>query len=365
MWEVLGLDRQMRETYRMLLREQVCTAADVSERLGLSWSQAEDALDRLAAAGLAVPMPEAPHRIIPVDPQRSFGPLLARRQAEVAARQQELARTQEAVLTLVAAFSTREPHSPPAPPRFCTGVAEVCEQIEALLLAAQVSVVCVLPSASWDLALTVRSDPVEQALDRGVTVRVLYPDAVRTDPAALGQAKWLLAAGGVVRVGSALPPALIIVDGRVVLVPADGEVPTALVVYNRPMTRALGTLFDLAWQDAYPVQAAPAPDPSTGLSNSERCLLRLLGKGMTDASAARQLGVSLRTVRRMMAEIMARLGARSRFEAGIRAAERGWIGSAPRTLPHQPATHVGHPAHTPHAVTSRPRQAVTPAILTS
>jgi DNA-binding CsgD family transcriptional regulator len=113
---------------------------------------------------------------------------------------------------------------------------------------------------------------------------------------------------------------------------------------------------DLAWQDAYPVQAAPAPDPSTGLSNAERCLLRLLGKGMTDASAARQLGVSLRTVRRMMAEIMARLGARSRFEAGIRAAERGWIGSAPRQLPHQPA---------PHAVSTRPRQPVTPVIMTS
>ncbi|GAB2680493.1 hypothetical protein [Kribbella swartbergensis] len=46
-----------------------------------------------------------------------------------------------------------------------------------------------LPSEAWDLALPVRSDPVEQAIDRGVAIRVLYPDAVRADPAALGQAK--------------------------------------------------------------------------------------------------------------------------------------------------------------------------------
>ncbi|GAB2680499.1 hypothetical protein [Kribbella swartbergensis] len=77
---------------------------------------------------------------------------------------------------------------------------------------------------------------------------------------------------------------------------------------------------------------------------------------MTDASATRQLGVSLRTVRRMLAEIMACLGARSRFRAGIPAPERGWIGSGPCQLPHQPA---------PHAVPSRPRQTLAPVIMSS
>jgi len=40
---------------------------------------------------------------------------------------------------------------------------------------------------------------------------------------------------------------------------------------------------------------------------------------------ARKLGVSVRTSRRITAELTQRLGARSRFQAGARAVERGWI----------------------------------------
>ncbi|MDP9611903.1 MULTISPECIES: LuxR C-terminal-related transcriptional regulator [Streptomyces] len=46
---------------------------------------------------------------------------------------------------------------------------------------------------------------------------------------------------------------------------------------------------------------------------------------LTDSAVARQLGMSDRTVRRVVAQLMERLGAQSRFEAGVRAVERGWI----------------------------------------
>jgi len=46
---------------------------------------------------------------------------------------------------------------------------------------------------------------------------------------------------------------------------------------------------------------------------------------VTDEAAARRLGVSLRTVRRWASHLADRLGARSRFQAGVRARERGWI----------------------------------------
>jgi DNA-binding NarL/FixJ family response regulator len=61
------------------------------------------------------------------------------------------------------------------------------------------------------------------------------------------------------------------------------------------------------------------------LSPGERELLLPLAKGMTDEAAAKRLGVSLRTVRRQMAALMERLGASSRFEAGLKAAQRGWL----------------------------------------
>ncbi|GAA3924602.1 helix-turn-helix domain-containing protein [Actinoplanes auranticolor] len=53
------------------------------------------------------------------------------------------------------------------------------------------------------------------------------------------------------------------------------------------------------------------------LDGRERELLKLLAAGMTDESAAVRLGISARSVRRMMSGVMDRLGARSRFQAGI------------------------------------------------
>ncbi|MHA6761546.1 response regulator transcription factor [Streptacidiphilus sp. PAMC 29251] len=61
------------------------------------------------------------------------------------------------------------------------------------------------------------------------------------------------------------------------------------------------------------------------MTDTERELLRLLGSGLTDDTAGLRLGLSTRTVRRHMASIMERLNAASRFEAGIKAAQRGWL----------------------------------------
>jgi DNA-binding NarL/FixJ family response regulator len=57
-------------------------------------------------------------------------------------------------------------------------------------------------------------------------------------------------------------------------------------------------------------------------------VLRLLAQGDTDEAAARKLGVSARTVGRVAADLMERLGARSRFQAGARAGEQGWLSAA-------------------------------------
>ncbi|WP_238430957.1 LuxR C-terminal-related transcriptional regulator [Frankia nepalensis] len=68
-----------------------------------------------------------------------------------------------------------------------------------------------------------------------------------------------------------------------------------------------------------------AGDDDAPPSPSELLLLRLLADGAKDEAAARSLGVSVRTVRRMVADLMRRLDARSRFQAGILAKHRGWL----------------------------------------
>ena len=78
------------------------------------------------------------------------------------------------------------------------------------------------------------------------------------------------------------------------------------------------------WENATPLGVAQ-PRVRQNLTRQDAALLRLLSQGDTDEVVARKLGVSVRTVRRMASELMAELGARSRFQAGVRASERGWL----------------------------------------
>ncbi|MET8630960.1 LuxR C-terminal-related transcriptional regulator, partial [Kitasatospora sp. NPDC004669] len=47
--------------------------------------------------------------------------------------------------------------------------------------------------------------------------------------------------------------------------------------------------------------------------------------GHTDDAIAKRLGVSPRTARRIATDLMERLNARSRFQAGVRATQAGWL----------------------------------------
>jgi DNA-binding NarL/FixJ family response regulator len=62
---------------------------------------------------------------------------------------------------------------------------------------------------------------------------------------------------------------------------------------------------------------APTPD--------ERRLLELLAEGRTDEVVARSLGCTRRTLQRRLRRIFEKLGAESRFQAGVLAERAGWI----------------------------------------
>lgn len=54
-------------------------------------------------------------------------------------------------------------------------------------------------------------------------------------------------------------------------------------------------------------------------------VLACLTEGLTDAAAAARTGLSPRTYARRVSELLALLGAASRFQAGALAVRRGWM----------------------------------------
>jgi DNA-binding NarL/FixJ family response regulator len=62
-----------------------------------------------------------------------------------------------------------------------------------------------------------------------------------------------------------------------------------------------------------------------GGDRRDRTILALMAAGATDATIARQTGISQRTVERRVRALMDQLGAGTRFQAGVQAARRGLI----------------------------------------
>jgi DNA-binding CsgD family transcriptional regulator len=162
-------------------------------------------------------------------------------------------------------------------------------------------------------------------------IRLIYQASCRNDPTTLAYVRWLAERGGEVRTRPSLPMMLVVVDREVAFVPRMIENPAAgaLEVRDPSLVAALVDWFTGLWEGAEPLgDARRAPEIT---AQTRRELLRLMASGLTDEAAGRRLGLSGRTVRRSMADIMAELGAASRFQAGVAAQRRGWLDAAATT----------------------------------
>ncbi|MGW0771746.1 response regulator transcription factor [Streptomyces sp. NPDC002676] len=165
-------------------------------------------------------------------------------------------------------------------------------------------------------------EPVLQALrgeDRSKYVRIAFP--LSYDPGAQATYADWLQSGAQVRQSHRLPPgALMLTDQGALMTTRSHSGFTWARTEDPGTLSALRILAQTLWQ-----QAEPLAQPQVVLSEAEQQILAALLQGLTDQAIARRLNTSDRTVRRMVAQLMERLGAQSRFEAGVRVVERRWI----------------------------------------
>ncbi|WP_157545225.1 DNA-binding response regulator [Microtetraspora fusca] len=162
----------------------------------------------------------------------------------------------------------------------------------------------------------------------GITVDKLVSPAALADEAARSHLREVAARGARVRISSApLPHETIIIDRRVMILAGRGTpgMREFTVTTSPVLVDGVYSLFRAAWETATDLAAYLRGDVPH-LDTGSRAVLRALGAGYTDESAARQLGLSLRTYRRRVAELMTTLEADSRFQAGLRAGELGLTG---------------------------------------
>ncbi|MFD0277021.1 LuxR family transcriptional regulator [Kitasatospora sp. NPDC127111] len=128
-----------------------------------------------------------------------------------------------------------------------------------------------------------------------------------------------------IRIARVPPLQALLVDGTTALVVAEAATGVRASVIQKPeVLHTLGTLFESVWRNAVPAGERIVFGDRDRAALAQQ-ILGALRAGVTDEVAARELTVSVRTYRRHVAEIMALLGAQSRFQAGVRAAELGLL----------------------------------------
>ncbi|GAA2126540.1 helix-turn-helix domain-containing protein [Nocardioides bigeumensis] len=166
---------------------------------------------------------------------------------------------------------------------------------------------------------------ITAAIAKGRRSRAIYPVVALSEAPDVLRAR--ARAGEQIRLLPDLPTRLMVIGTTHAVVPEPlgyADEPR-LLVRQGALVESLILLFEELWARASPVPEMDNLAGGEARPDLRRFLLQLLAAGQKDEQIARTLGMSLRTVRRRIADVMSELGADSRFQAGVEAIRRGWI----------------------------------------
>ncbi|MFD9677670.1 LuxR C-terminal-related transcriptional regulator, partial [Streptomyces sp. NPDC059981] len=305
---------------------------DLGRALGICAQEAGAALDRLAERHLVRRDPADPRQGHALPPQIALADLTAETEARIAAEtavhQQRLAAMREEIQRF-----TRLAH-PGVPDTGQDGVTLLPDIETVHTLLQQEAARCrheVIACQPGDVSRNPANlEPAlardRALLERGIRMRTLQQHSVRFHGPTQAYVAAATALGGQYRTAHELFGRLIVFDETVAFLPADTTTWGAVVVREPHLIAYLRGIFEQAWTHARVFVDATtlgAEALEQAARDIDTTLLRLLAAGLKDETIARRLGLSLRTVRRRVADILERLGAESRFQAAVIATRTG------------------------------------------
>ena len=323
MLAAIGLDETHESAYRALVSVGAADVPDLARRLMLGEQDTERALRGLERRGLAAQSSGRPGRWVAAPPGVALGALLAQ-------QRHELERAELAAALLAEEY--RAAASEPAVHdlvEVVIGASAVTQRFLQLQLGATEEV-CALVTGNPVAVTGTENDAEEQAAGRGVRYRVVVERAVLDRPDGISELTAALGRDEQVRVVETVPTKLVVADRSLAMVPLTSHTsePAALVVHASGLLELLSGLFESVWRDALPLRLGASGVTEQGQDGPDGIdleVLSLLLAGLTDASAAKQLDLGLRTVQRRVKRLMELSGVTTRLQLGWQAYERGWV----------------------------------------
>ncbi|WP_394618972.1 hypothetical protein JNUCC0626_07690 [Lentzea sp. JNUCC 0626] len=210
------------------------------------------------------------------------------------------------------------------------GLDEIRARLDDLAFFAHREVMAMQPDGPLSAEYIEAARPLDlRCLRRGVRMRTIVLHEAVADDRTEKYVQELVALGAHVRSVEHSMERMLIYDRTVAVVPMDpgNSARGALIIRQPGLVMSMIALFDRVWKDARPVQASEPAAATTGehLQLLEKQILTVLSNSSKDEIAAREMGMSVRTFRRHVADLMTRLGAENRFQAALLAKDRGWL----------------------------------------
>lgn len=324
----IGYTRDQERFYVRLLSQSGREVLSAAQALLREPAELEREMEPFAARGL-VRVEDG--RVFVASPDEALSRLVQDAAASAARAEAQMARVRAALPFLTATGARPRPgevHGVNQLDGEVSSGGNVPGLLAALILASQGDLLQLRPDQYRGPVAATPDAPDEMAnllrtvVASGRRLRSIYPvQALQEAPEVLAARAEL---GEEIRLIPEVPTRMLVLGRTHAILPEPlgfADEPRSLI-RQRGLVDALTMWFEELW-----ARAAPAPELGGGspAPDLRRFLLQQLAIGAQDEQIARRLSISLRTVRRRVAEVMAELGAESRFQAGVEAVRRGWL----------------------------------------
>lgn len=315
--EDLGLTPEEERVYRALVGRADATEEEIAATAppgpGRSTATAT-ALASLRRRGLVTAHPDG-RRFMAASPALSLG-------AELIERREGLQRAELALTELVEAYRTG---SMVRGQRELVEVVEGVEAVQQRYVQLQLSARSTIDFFSTGSHEAVGPETTQEhrALHRGVRLRGVVDESFLLQPGGTDNLDEVVADGTAIRTTREIPLKLILCDGEVAMLPLRGhgtDVDPSILLRGG-LVNIARALFESVWE-----RARPYGESARGAGDiDDTRLLQLLLAGLTDTAAAKQMGLSTRTVQRRVQTLMARAGVATRLQLGWHARHHHWV----------------------------------------
>jgi DNA-binding CsgD family transcriptional regulator len=330
LFESLGLTERTLAVYRALLEEPLFVRqsrlGDLAAHLDLSEEDTRAEIAQLREFGLLVPRWNIPGEEYPLHPSLGLERLAARRQEQIDELADQLQHDKLTAGQFVADYTE-------SLVRRTTPDVEIFEGRERAYARMQhfqpvKSAWAMLPNDGRGAGRPPNESPDLPLLERSIDVRYLVTiSQLKFREVRDTYSYYHSEFGAQIRITPSVPMKMMIYDGESAVMGIDPDDTSvgAVVHHSQAVVRLAEELYLKYWASATAAFDEVVPESGSGISGQEVELLKLLVQGSTDEQVSRRLGISMRTVRRVVAKLSEQTGASGRFELGVRAAQRGWV----------------------------------------